>query len=60
MENNSQPVLGPMPPGVSVTQRLFSEEVAIAASMGGETTDNKDWAYEFSNGRRFFAPDNIG
>lgn len=40
-------------PGTSFSQRLFSEEVAIAQANSGEPLRDKDWAYEFSNGRRF-------
>lgn len=40
-------------PGTSFTQRLFSEEVAIAQASSGEPLRTTDWAYEFSNGRRF-------
>lgn len=41
--------------GVSYSQRLWSEEVAIAASMAGEPLSNlkSEPGYEFSNGRRF-------
>jgi hypothetical protein len=39
--------------GTSASQRLFSEEVGIAAASEGQILDNKDVAYEFSNGRRF-------
>lgn len=39
--------------GVSYGQRLWSEEVAIAASMGGEPLTRPEPGYEFSNGRRF-------
>lgn len=41
--------------GVSYSQRLWSEEVAIAASMGGEplVNDNRQPGYLFSNGTKF-------
>lgn len=45
--------------GVSYSQRLFSEEVAIAASLGGQVvTDTRQPGYEFSNGTRFDTPAN--
>lgn len=47
-ENDPQPT-----PGTSFSQRLFSEEVAIAQAHSGEALRTDDWAYEFSNGRRF-------
>lgn len=47
-DNTPQPT-----PGTSFSQRLFSEEVAIAQANSGEPLRDKDWAYEFSNGRRF-------
>ena len=47
-ENAPQPT-----PGTSFTQRLFSEEVAVALANSGEAIRNTDWAYEFSNGRKF-------
>lgn len=40
-------------PGCSFSQRLFSEEVAIAAAKEGQALLNTDPGYEFSNGRRF-------
>lgn len=40
-------------PGTSFSQRLFSEEVAIAQAKSGEPLLSIDFAYEFSNGRRF-------
>ena len=58
MATDSTPdITAPMPPGISVSQRLFSEEVAIAA---GDQIDVKDWGYEFSNGRRFVDPSSTG
>lgn len=58
MDDPSQPIItAPMPPGVSVSNRLFSEEVAMAAASGGEPINRQDVAYEFSNGRRFLNPD---
>jgi hypothetical protein len=38
-------------PRVRVTQRLWSEEVALAEAT--EPVKPKDTTYEFSNGRRF-------
>ncbi len=49
-ENTPQPA-----PGCSFSERLFSEEVAIAQAASGEAMRTTDWAYEFSNGRRFDA-----
>ena len=43
----------PKPIPVQYSERLFSEEVAIAASKSGEPINPKDPGYEFSNGRRF-------
>ena len=40
-------------PGTSFSQRLFSEEVAMAMASAGEPMRNSDWAYQFSNGRLF-------
>jgi len=43
--------------GVSYSQRLFSEEVAIAASLGGQSPiDIRQPGYEFSNGAKFDTP----
>lgn len=45
----------PLPPGISVTERLWSEECAIAdadSPMGGLSPDNMP-GYEFSNGVKF-------
>lgn len=50
-ENTPQPT-----PGTSFSERLFSEEVAIAQANSGEAMRTTDWAYEFSNGRRFDSP----
>jgi len=45
--------------GVSYSQRLFSEEVAIAASLGGQSPiDIRQPGYEFSNGAKFDTPNN--
>lgn len=45
----------PLPPGVSVTERLWSEECAIAdaGSPMGSLDPSKEPGYEFSNGRDF-------
>lgn len=43
-------------PGCSFSQRLFSEEVAIAAAKEGAPLLNAEPGYEFSNGRRFDTP----
>lgn len=57
-DTTSSPIItAPMPPNVSVSNRLFSEDVAMAAAMGGEPINRQDVAYEFSNGRRFVNPD---
>ena len=39
--------------GVSYSQRLWSEEVAIAASMNGDPLTGPEPGYEFSNGTKF-------
>lgn len=41
------------PPGVSYSQRLFSEEVALAMAASGQVIVPNEPGYEFSNGRRF-------
>ena len=40
-------------PNCSFSERLFSEEVAIAQASTGEPLRPNDWAYELSNGRKF-------
>lgn len=45
-----------LPGGPTCSQRLWSEEVAIAAAQGGENLTQLEPSYEFSNGRRFGAP----
>ena len=52
-EDQTVPITLPPGAGISFSQRLFSEEVAIAAAMEGQPIDTRDPAYEFSNGRRF-------
>lgn len=45
----------PLPPGISVTERLWSDEVGIAnanSDLGGQDP-TKEPGYEFSNGRKF-------
>ena len=43
--------------GVSYSQRLWSEEVAIAAAMDGQPlTDSRQPGYLFSNGTTFDTP----
>jgi len=55
--DSSQYVPIPGVNGVSYSQRLFSEEVAIAAAMNGEPiTQVRQPGYEFSNGTRFDTP----
>jgi hypothetical protein len=44
------------PGGPSFTQRLWSEEVAIALAESGELLVMRDPSYEFSNGRKFVDP----
>lgn len=57
--DSSQYVPQPGVNGVSYSQRLWSEEVAIAASLAGEPiTDTRQPGYEFSNGTRFDTPSN--
>ena len=46
-----------VPGGPTFTQRLWSEEVAIANARAGEPIQPKEEAYVFSNGRRFLEPD---
>lgn len=41
------------PGGPNFTQRLWSEEVAIARANSGEPLQTTDPAYVFSNGRKF-------
>jgi len=42
-----------LPGGPTFSQRLWSEEVAIARANGGDTLDTREDAYVFSNGRTF-------
>lgn len=42
--------------GPNFSQRLWSEEVAIARANGGESLDPNEVAYVFSNGQRFNEP----
>ena len=44
------------PGGPTFSQRLWSEEVAIARAESGEIFTNKEPGYEFSNGRKFDTP----
>ena len=44
------------PGGPYFTQRLWSEEVAIARAEAGDLGSNRDPSYEFGNGRRFVEP----
>ncbi len=44
------------PGGPTFSQRLWSEEVAIALAESGEIFTNKEPGYEFSNGRKFDTP----
>ena len=44
------------PGGPYFTQRLWSEEVAIALAESGELITNREPSYEFSNGRKFVEP----
>ena len=45
----------PLPPGVTVSERLWSEELAIAAADSplSDADPNRQPGYEFSNGRSF-------
>lgn len=43
-----------IPGGPTFSQRQWSDEVAIAQANSGEPIDQRDSAYVFSNGRRFF------
>jgi hypothetical protein len=42
-----------LPGGPSFSQRLWSEEVAIALANSGEPIDAREETYVFSNGRKF-------
>lgn len=42
-----------LPGGPTFSQRLWSEEVAIALANSGEPIDPREDAYVFSNGRKF-------
>ena len=44
------------PGGPYFTQRLWSEEVAIALAESGEPIVAQEPSYEFSNGRKFVDP----
>ena len=44
------------PGGPYFTQRLWSEEVAIALAESGEPIVAQEPSYEFSNGRKFVEP----
>jgi hypothetical protein len=50
------PLIFPPELGISASQRLWSEEVALAITRDGEPIDQLEVAYEFSNGRRFYSP----
>jgi hypothetical protein len=58
MNGADEPLTFPPESGISASQRLFSEEVGIATA--GEVQDPREPAYEFNNGRRFYAPDRDG
>lgn len=45
------------PDGPNFSQRLWSEEVAIASANAGEPLQQKETAYVFSNGRTFRDPE---
>lgn len=49
------PLVFPPEAGISASQRLFSEEVGIAAAKDGIPQDPREVVYEFSNGRRFLS-----
>ena len=53
MANNT----APMPPGVNFSERLWSEEVGIAAAEDpiDSNDPNRQPGYEFSNGVKFFS-----
>jgi len=51
------PITFPPGSGISVSQRLFSEEVGIAAATEGQVLQEKEYVYLFSNGRRFLDTD---
>lgn len=53
-ESDNKPINHPGGPNFS--QKLWSEVVAEAASIGGEPVVAKEPSYEFSNGRRFVEP----
>lgn len=54
-EDPTVPITLPPGSGISFTQRLFSEEVGLAAAMDGQSLDPRETTYEFSNGRRFLS-----
>ena len=54
-EDINVPITLPPGTGISFSQCLFSEEVAMAAVMDGQALDTRDITYEFSNGRRFLS-----
>lgn len=45
-----------LPGGPTFSQRLWSEEVAIARANAGEPITQREPSYEFSNGRKFVEP----
>ena len=53
MADNTENLPQNHPGGPNFTQRLWSEEVAIARANSGEPLQTTDPAYVFSNGRKF-------
>jgi len=45
-----------LPGGPTFSQRLWSEEVAIALANSGDPIETREDVYVFSNGRKFKEP----
>ena len=57
MSNPDVPIVFPPGSGISASQRLFSEEVALADAINGTQVQGKEYVYLFSNGRKFLETD---
>jgi len=53
--SEDEPIALPAASGLSFSQRLWSEEVALATAREGVPIDSREPSYEFSNGRKFLA-----
>jgi hypothetical protein len=53
--NPDEPIPRPPGTGIAFSQRLWSEEVGLAAAIDGAPLDPRDIEYQFSNGRQFRA-----